>query len=68
MKRRDTIKHVLNVNELIEIRRIHDIVKDIIDDVLMLLNREAKDKMREAEEDLREGKVRKWNELLKNRG
>jgi len=34
----------------------------------MLLDREAKDKMREAEEDLREGKVRKWIEFHKNRG
>jgi len=68
MKRRNTNKHALNADEPKETRKIHDIVKDIIDDVLMLLDREAKDKMREAEEDLREGKVRKWNELLKNRG
>ena len=68
MKRKNTIKHVLNVDESRKVKRIHDIVKDIIDDILILLDREAKDKMREAEEDLREGKVRKWNELLKNRG
>jgi len=67
MKRKNTIKHVLNVDESRKVKRIHDIVKDIIDDILILLNREAKDKMREAKEDLREGKVRKWNELLKNR-
>ena len=59
------IRQMLSENELKKIREVRDILEDIVETLDILLDKEALNKLREAEEDLKESRVRKWSEFLK---
>jgi len=48
-----------------KLRKIHIILEEVAETLDLLLNEEALKKLKEAEQDIKEGKIRKWKEFIK---
>ncbi|RLG79652.1 MAG: hypothetical protein DRO09_04115 [Thermoprotei archaeon] len=53
--------------EVQKLRKIRDILEEIIETLDLLLNKEALEKLNEAEQDIKEEKIRKWEEFIKEK-
>jgi len=59
------IKELLNEEDFRKLEELRDMLEEIIETINLLLNPEALEGLREAEEDVKEGRVRSWDEFLK---
>lgn len=59
------IKELLNEEDFRKLEELRDMLEEIIETINLLLDPEALEGLREAEEDVKEGRVRSWDEFLK---
>jgi len=59
------IRELLSEEDFRKLEEFRDILEEIIETIDLLLNPEALEGLREAEEDVKEGRVRSWDEFLK---
>ena len=56
---------MLTEEEIQKLREVHDILEEVVETLDLLLDKEALKKLEEAEQDIKEGKIRKWKEFIK---
>ena len=59
------IRELLSEEDFRKLEELRDMLEEIIETIDLLLNPEALEGLREAEEDVKEGRVRSWDEFLK---
>ena len=56
---------MLTEEEVQKLREVRDILEEVVETLDLLLDKEALKKLEEAEQDIKEGKIRKWEEFIK---
>jgi len=59
------IRELLSEEDFRKLEELRDMLEEIIETIDLLLNPEALEGLREAEEDVDKGRVRSWDEFLK---
>ena len=56
---------MLTEEEVQKLREVRDILEEVVETLDLLLDKEALKKLEEAEQDIKEGKIRKREEFIK---
>ena len=62
------VKEILNEEDKNKLRIVRNILEDIIENIDLLLDEEITKKIQEAEEDIKEGRVKNWADFEKELG
>ena len=62
------VKEFLSKEDINKLKTVRDLLEDIIENIDLLLDKESIKKLQEAEEDIKKGRVKTWEELEKGLG
>ena len=62
------VKEILNEEDKNKLKIVRNILEDIIENIDLLLDEEITKKIQEAEEDIKEGRVKNWADFEKELG
>ncbi|MCD6484802.1 MAG: hypothetical protein J7L47_06805 [Candidatus Odinarchaeota archaeon] len=62
------LKEILNEEDKNKLKIVRNLLEDIIENIDLLLDEEVMKKIQEAEEDIRQGRVKNWVDFEKELG